>query len=564
MEIKNSVVLITGANGLVGLPTVKKCLEEGAKFVIAADKNIGPELHGLRLLHKNLLLRQTDLTQTPQCEKIFGEQYHGKNVEIVIHLAGIKGSPIRAKNSPADYLIPMLLFNTNVLNCAAKHNVKWLVYMSSVGVYEQTDLMEEESVWNSFPSKNDWHPGWAKRMGELVLDALKTQYKFENWTIIRPANIYGLNDNFSPDATVISSNIWKLYNNGDENFIECWGDGSAKRDFVFADDVANATIDVIKKEVHDIINFGSGKAVSIKETIDSILLVYKEISGRTKIVRWDTTKPNGDLIRRLSVTKQEKHGIIAQTSLIDGLRKTISHYHKRAYPAIGRYEKLIADGYYVGKLDEIIPNLEIQNIFKDIAYKISNQENKEKNFQYRIDREGVRFSPENSEFDLDTGKLKINETIEKNLGINQRWMFSSLARAEESCAHLVEYINEELKHFVSKLYSIQYNKVGLHSQITLYEEGDYIINHRDGSNEGRLCIVLIYLSDTSYYNDSGGRLGLMKSEKESANKEWVMPFFGNYVILDFTKNDILHEVEAVKNDFQRLCHITIAAEANND
>jgi GDP-L-fucose synthase len=164
-------------------------------------------------------------------------------------------------------------------------------------------------------------------MGELALDALKIQHNWTRWTVIRPSNIYGCNDNFSQDATVIGANIWKLFNV--EGDMICWGDGSARRDFVFSDDVAQASIDVVKKEINDVINFGCGKAVTIKETIETIIEAYDDIAGIKKNIVWDTTKPNGDLLRCLSSIKQKQYGILPTTSLRNGLEQVIKAYYDK-------------------------------------------------------------------------------------------------------------------------------------------------------------------------------------------------------------------------------------------
>jgi GDP-L-fucose synthase len=249
------------------------------------------------------------------------------NVDIVLHIAGVKGSPARSSKQPCDYLFPMLMFNTNMIKAAFDAKVGWFVYLSSVGVYQPADIMREEDVWVTVPSKNDWYPGWTKRMGEATLESLQVQYGWNNWTVIRPSNIYGLNDNFSEDATVISSNVWKLFNvDGD---MVCWGNGSARRDFVFGDDVAQASIDVVKKEVKDIINFGCGEAITIKETIETIVDCYKDLTGQTKNIVWDETKMNGDPVRCLSPARQIKYDILPRTSLREGLTQTILSYKKQ-------------------------------------------------------------------------------------------------------------------------------------------------------------------------------------------------------------------------------------------
>jgi GDP-L-fucose synthase len=324
MDFKNKRVIVTGASGLVGVPAVRKCLEEGASRVIAVDIRLSKQLEDLKEQYPNQLdIRMIDLTYLNNCEGLFSS----RDIDIVLHIAGVKGSPARSSKQPCDYLFPMLMFNTNMIKAAFDARVGWFVYLSSVGVYQPTDIMREEDVWVTVPSKNDWYPGWTKRMGEATLESLQVQYGWDNWTVIRPSNIYGLNDNFSEDATVVSSNIWKLFNvDGD---MVCWGNGSAKRDFVFGDDVAQASIDVVKKEVKDIINFGCGEAVTIKETIETIVDCYKEITGQTKNIVWDETKMNGDPVRCLSPERQIKYDILPKTSLKDGLTQTILAYKQK-------------------------------------------------------------------------------------------------------------------------------------------------------------------------------------------------------------------------------------------
>ena len=322
MEFKDKKVLITGAAGLVGVPTVEKCILEGAKRVYAVDIRLSDPLAELAKKYPDQIeVVLTDLTYFHNCEDLFKKD----TIDVVLHIAGVKGSPARAAKQPADYLFPMLMFNTNIIKASHDAKVGWFVYMSSVGVYSPSDVMREDDVWSTMPGKNDWYPGWTKRVGELSLEALGIQYGWKNWTVIRPANIYGLYDNFSPEATVIGSNTWKVFNvDGDE--IVCWGDGSPKRDFVFSEDVAQAAIDAVKKEVNDIINFGSATATSIKDTIETIVSEYSSLTGKTKKIVWDTTKPNGDMIRRLDPEKQIKYGILPRTELKDGIRKTLEYY----------------------------------------------------------------------------------------------------------------------------------------------------------------------------------------------------------------------------------------------
>jgi GDP-L-fucose synthase len=324
MEFKNKTIIVTGANGLVGVPAVRKCLEEGAAKVIAVDIKLGNQLTELKEQFQDKLdIKLVDLTYLHNCENLFVNEH----IDIVLHIAGVKGSPARSSKQPCDYLFPMLMFNTNMIKSAFDAKVGWFVYLSSVGVYQPAEMMYEDDVWSTTPSQNDWYPGWTKRMGEATLESLQVQYGWDNWTVIRPSNIYGLNDNFAQDATVISSNIWKLFN-VEGNDIVCWGNGSARRDFVFGDDVAQASIDVVKKEVRDIINFGCGAAISIKETIEAIVDSYEELFGIKKNIVWDETKTNGDPVRCLNSERQKKYQILPITTLKDGIKQTILSYQK--------------------------------------------------------------------------------------------------------------------------------------------------------------------------------------------------------------------------------------------
>ena len=87
--------------------------------------------------------------------------------------------------------------------------------------------------------------------------------------------------------------------------------------------------------------------------------------------------------------------------------------------------------------------------------------------------------------------------------------------------------------------------------VTLFENGDFINEHKDGFNEGRICVFLIYLSDSQTYNDGGGKLII----KNNGIIEEVYPINENFTILDFTQNNVTHEVTSVKNDFKRLTYI---------
>jgi GDP-L-fucose synthase len=195
--------------------------------------------------------------------------------------------------------------------------------------------MKEDSVWKTFPSENDKYAGWAKRIGELQVEAYKKEFNFKSLHIVRPANIYGPNMNFNPKSSmVIGSLIKKIFNNKKQ--IEVWGDGQNIRDFIYSKDVAQFMIDVIKKNIQEPINIGSGKGVKIKDIID-ILLKSKYLKIKPKII-YNTKMPSGDKKRVLDVNSAKKVGLIDKlTPLEIGLENTVKWYLENKKKLKNRY-----------------------------------------------------------------------------------------------------------------------------------------------------------------------------------------------------------------------------------
>jgi len=299
-------VLITGSNGLVGRHLVKKCLESGY-HVIGVD-NVKPKINDY-----NFIL--ADLTEPGVIEKIFKIN----KFDVVFNCFGIKGSPIRAKTSPVDFLYPSFKINTEIINQCQKNDI-WLVFVSSVGVYSPAEKFVEDDVWKTLPGEADWFPSWSKRMGELLLEAYKVQYGYDKWSIIRPANIFGEYDDFSGNGTVIASTIKKVCESKDE--IVAWGDGSPIRDFVYAGDVADALILLHKESLNIVINFGSGENITIKNMIEELI----KISEKNLNIVWDETKPNGDLRRQMDITKQKQYNLLPKLGFNEALKLTFNYY----------------------------------------------------------------------------------------------------------------------------------------------------------------------------------------------------------------------------------------------
>ena len=250
-----------------------------------------------------------DITNFEFCKEIT------EDMDFVFHLAGIKGSVVVAKNKLASHFVPTLMFNTNVLEACRINKVKKVVYTSSIGAYTNSEIFRESDYRiDSIPMD---FAGWAKRMGELQIHAYKVQYNLDNFSIVRPCNVYGPGDNFDPkNAMVIPTLMYRIYNKEDPVVI--WGDGSAVRDFVFSRDVAEGIILALHhKTKGEFVNLGSGKGVSIKELVE-LLNSFLDFN-----YEFDTTKPSGFPKRVMDISLAKKMiDYNPTTSLLDGLKQT--------------------------------------------------------------------------------------------------------------------------------------------------------------------------------------------------------------------------------------------------
>ena len=293
IDFKDKNVLVTGGNGMIGQALVELLYNTTSANIMVAD------------------LPNVDLRDRKDCKAVCEGQ------DIVFHLAGIKGSPQRCMEAPASFSVPMIQFNANMIEAAYNAGVEWFLYTSSVGVYHPTEVFVEDDVWKTFPSENDWYAGWAKRIGEMNVQAYMREHNWNQCSIVRPANVYGPNDNFGEWSMVVPSLIKKAYEN---DVLEVWGDGSPIRDLIYSEDVARGMLHMVENEVIEPVNLGSGMGVTIKEIAEVIAKYFD------KEIVWDTTKPMGDMKRLMSMNRAESYGFKPMVDLKSGLEKTINWY----------------------------------------------------------------------------------------------------------------------------------------------------------------------------------------------------------------------------------------------
>jgi GDP-L-fucose synthase len=305
---KDKKILVTGGTGMIGRFLVEILIDQGAKVRIAS-------LDDPSRAHSKAEFIKTDLTFFDNCLKAC------KDIDFVFHLAGIKGSPAMTLTKPASFFVPTIMFNTNMMEAARQCKIDRYLFTSTIGVYSPAEVFNEDDVWQTFPSRNDWFAGWAKRMGELQADAYGIEYNWKNIVIVRPANVYGSYDNFDPENAMVIPSLIKRALDG-ENPLKVWGDGSPIRDFIHAKDVAQGMMLALEKNPEKPINLGSGKGTSIKEIVD---IIVGNMKNKPEII-WDTSKPSGDKKRLMNIERAKSIGFNPEISIEQGIKETMDWY----------------------------------------------------------------------------------------------------------------------------------------------------------------------------------------------------------------------------------------------
>lgn len=305
---RNKKVLVTGGTGMIGRFLVELLIDRGARVTIAS-------LDDPSLALPEAQFRRVNLIYLDQCLGAC------EGMDYVFHLAGIKGSPLAAEKKPANFYVPTVLMNTNMMEAARQQGVERYLYTSTIGVYAPAEIFQEDDVWRTFPSDYDRFAGWAKRMGELQAEAYKIQYGWDQIAIVRPANTYGPYDSFETGTAMVIPSLIKRAVEG-ENPLKVWGDGSPERDFIHAKDVARGMLLALEHMMGKPINLGSGVGVSVREVVE---IIVNQLDVKPEIA-WDLSRPIGDRRRIMDITRARSIGFEPEISLKEGIREVVEWY----------------------------------------------------------------------------------------------------------------------------------------------------------------------------------------------------------------------------------------------
>jgi GDP-L-fucose synthase len=243
--------------------------------------------------------------------------------DVVVHYAAYSGGIGANSAFPADFYFRNTILTANLFDAAAQARVKKLVYPMGGCSYPATakSPIDESQLFQGYPQKESAGYSTAKMMGVVAAQSYRKQYGL-NATVIIPGNMYGEYDNFHPrDSHVVPAMIRRYYEAKLNNapFVEMWGSGTPERDFVYAGDVAK-TIPFFIESFDDSgpVNISSGTRTPIRELATTIA----KVAGYDGEIRWDASKPDGQMIKIFDTAKMSGLGLASPTPLGEGLRRT--------------------------------------------------------------------------------------------------------------------------------------------------------------------------------------------------------------------------------------------------
>ena len=252
------------------------------------------------------------------------ERFFRVNEPEYVYLAAAKVGGIGANAYyPGHFIYDNLMIQTNVIHAARKFGVKKLLFLGSSCIYPkfaEQPITEDQLLGGHLEPSNDAY-AIAKIAGIKMCQAYHKQYGF-NAISLMPTNLYGPNDNYDLDSShVLPAMIRKFHEAKDK--VTLWGDGSAMREFLYVDDLAEAAFKcMVDYDSEDIINVGTGKDITIKNLAETIA----DVVGFKGEIVWDTSKPNGTPRKVLNVDKIKSLGWKPKVSLREGIQKTYDLY----------------------------------------------------------------------------------------------------------------------------------------------------------------------------------------------------------------------------------------------
>lgn len=301
--LENTRVVVTGGAGFLGSFVVDGLRRRGLRNVFVPRAS------------------EYDLVTMEGCQRLIADTQPA----LVFHLAAKVGGIGANRQNPGLFLYANAMMGLQLIEQCRLQKVAKMVIAGTICAYPKFAPIpfQEDDLWNGYPEETNAPYGVAKKLLLVQSQAYRDQYGM-NSIMLFPVNLYGPRDNFEPKSShVIPAMILKCLDAQErgEDEVLLWGDGTPTREFIYAEDAAEALIMAAEKyDSSEPVNVGTGQEISIKDLAHEIA----RATGFNGTFVWDPSQPNGQPRRRLDVTRaKERFGFEAKVGLSDGLRRTV-------------------------------------------------------------------------------------------------------------------------------------------------------------------------------------------------------------------------------------------------
>tara|TARA_B110000238_G_C16117331_1_gene435493 strand:+ start:147 stop:1100 length:954 start_codon:yes stop_codon:yes gene_type:complete len=314
----NDKIYIAGHRGLVGSAIIRQLESRGFTNLLVRT-------------HKEL-----DLTSQAQVQSFFQQE----NPDYVI-LAAAKVGGIHANNTyPADFIYQNMMIEANVINSAYEGKVKRLLFLGSTCIYPKVveQPMREDALLTDVLEPTNEPYALAKIAGIKLCESYNRQYNTD-FRSIMPTNLYGINDNFHPENSHVIPALMRRFHEAKVNNdaeVVVWGTGNAMREFLYVDDMAQASLFVLELDEETYkantqpmlshINVGTGKDLTIREMAETM----KEVVGYKGRLVFDATKSDGAPRKLIDIARLKNMGWEYSVDLEDGLTKAYEWFLEKS------------------------------------------------------------------------------------------------------------------------------------------------------------------------------------------------------------------------------------------
>ena len=305
---KDSSIYVAGHAGLIGSAVARRLERDGYRGLVTRGRN------------------QLDLQDGGRVAKFFDEVHP----DYVVLAAGRVGGIIENQTFPADFMDENIAIQLNVLKAARKAGVRKLIFFGSSCMYprECPQPMAEDALLSGKPEPTSLPYAISKLAGTYMCLAYNKQDQVTRFIPVIPNSAYGPHDNFDPKSSHVLSALMARFHqakvSGAES-VTLWGSGSPRREFIHADDIADACVHLLMQDNAEVelpLNLGVGADVSIKELAELIAGVV----GYEGHLEWDLTKPDGAPRKLLDSARIQSLGWKPSIGLAAGLASTYQWY----------------------------------------------------------------------------------------------------------------------------------------------------------------------------------------------------------------------------------------------